>query len=341
MSWPEQNLFLFLPPREIKQISQFLQSVYQPLVSKVKRSKIRYGTFNAFVKITKALNVKITKALNVPRDTVGNRVDKYNLKEWQLSYLVMEDEAINSCQIPEEACAQRPLSYYRRPGARLGDSSHWRFSLHSKTHTKGLHVWSPRCTPLLTQKHKESQLQWAQTHINDQQTFWNFVLWSTETKLERFEPMNQRYVWRRKNGGYTEKNTLPTVKHGGSVMLWVCFFSSGTANLQRVEDKIYAIKCWEIFIEKTSYHLWGNWNLGVTGSPSRRMIPSILEKSTKTWFQKNSVCCHTAFTVTWLDPIKNLLWNLKKLVAARKPKNTSEPEATAYEERAKIPRQHH
>ena len=38
---------------------------------------------------------------------------------------------------------------------------------------------------------------------------------SEETKLELFGPMDQRYVWRKKNEAYAEKNTLPTVKHGG------------------------------------------------------------------------------------------------------------------------------
>ena len=48
--------------------------------------------------------------------------------------------------------------------------------------------------------------------------------------------MDQQYVWRRKNEAYTEKNTLPTVRHGvGSVMLWGCFGSSGTESLKRVK----------------------------------------------------------------------------------------------------------
>ena len=48
--------------------------------------------------------------------------------------------------------------------------------------------------------------------------------------------MDQRYVWRRKNEAYEEKNALPTVKHsGGSVMLWGCFASNGTGNLHPVE----------------------------------------------------------------------------------------------------------
>ena len=70
--------------------------------------------------------------------------------------------------------------------------------------TEGLHSQTPRCTPLLTQKHKESQLPYAQNHLNMPQKFWNSVLWRHETKLVLFGPMYQCYVWRKN----VEKNTL-------------------------------------------------------------------------------------------------------------------------------------
>ncbi len=103
---------------------------------------------------------------------------------------------------------------------------------------------------LLTRKHKKSQLRYAQKHINKPQKIGDFVLWSDETKLELFGPMDQWYVWRRKNGAYAGKNTLPTVKHGGgSVVFWGCFASSGTGNLQPVEGKMDSIKYQELLGE--------------------------------------------------------------------------------------------
>jgi len=81
--------------------------------------------------------------------------------------------------------------------------------------------------PLLTQKHKKSWLWFAQNHRNKPQNFCDFVLWSDETKLELFGPMDQRYVWRKKNEAYAEKNTLSTVKHSGGSVMDTCSVQNG------------------------------------------------------------------------------------------------------------------
>jgi len=46
------------------------------------------------------------------------------------------------------------------------------------------HARTPRCTPLLTQKHRKS----SQNHINRPQKFCDSVLWSDETILGTFWP---------------------------------------------------------------------------------------------------------------------------------------------------------
>ncbi|KAL0146521.1 hypothetical protein M9458_058152 [Cirrhinus mrigala] len=57
-----------------------------------------------------------------------------------------------------------------------------------------------------------------------------------ETKMKLFAKAHQLYVHRRKNEAYQEKNTVPTVKHGGgSVMFWGCFAASGTGCLESVQ----------------------------------------------------------------------------------------------------------
>ncbi|XP_062279112.1 meprin A subunit beta-like [Scomber scombrus] len=152
--------------------------------------------------------------------------------------------------------------------------------------------------------------------------------------------MDQRYVWRRKNEAYAVKNTLPTVKHGsGSVMLWGCFASSGTGNLQRVEGKMDSIKYQEILGENVMPSV-RKLKLGRHWTFQQDNDPKYTSKSTKAWFQKKSWKI-----LEWpsqspdLNPIENLWWDLKKVVAARKPKNISELKAFAHEEGAKIPQE--
>lgn len=39
------------------------------------------------------------------------------------------------------------------------------------------------------------------------------------------------FVWKSKGEAFNPKNTVPTVKHGGIIMLWGCYAASGTRNL--------------------------------------------------------------------------------------------------------------
>jgi len=66
--------------------------------------------------------------------------------------------------------------------------------------------------------------------------------------------------------------------------------------------------------------------------------PKQSSNSTKAWLQKNTwKILQRPSSSPDLNPIENLLWDLKTAVAARKPKNITELEAIAHEEWAKIP----
>ncbi|KAI8522083.1 hypothetical protein Bbelb_018370 [Branchiostoma belcheri] len=68
--------------------------------------------------------------------------------------------------------------------------------------------------------------------------------------------------------------------------------------------------------------------------------PKHTSKSTKAWLEKKGWK-----VLEWpsqspdLNPIENLWWDLKKAIAARKPKNIAELETFAHEEWAKIPKE--
>uniref|UniRef100_A0A3B3SR26 Uncharacterized protein n=1 Tax=Paramormyrops kingsleyae TaxID=1676925 RepID=A0A3B3SR26_9TELE len=70
----------------------------------------------------------------------------------------------------------------------------------------------PKCTPLLTTKNIKGQLEYG----------WR--------NLDRFA--ETWYVRREKDQAYDQKNTIPTVKHGGGLMMmWGCFSVTGNGHL--------------------------------------------------------------------------------------------------------------
>ena len=107
----------------------------------------------------------------------------------------------------------------------------------------------------------------------------NKILWSDETKIERFGP----HVWRK-------PGTIPTVKHGdGSIMLWGWFSAAGTGRLVRIEAKMNGAKYREILDENL---LQSTQDL----RPGRRFTfqqdndPKHTCKTTQEWLWDKSQC---------------------------------------------------
>ncbi len=99
-------------------------------------------------------------------------------------------------------------------------------------HREGLKSCSTRKVPLLKKAHVKARLKFA----NDSEENWVKVLLSDETKIELFGINSTCRVWRRRNAAYDPKNTIPTVKHGGGIiMLWGCFSAKGTGQLHRIK----------------------------------------------------------------------------------------------------------
>ncbi len=86
----------------------------------------------------------------------------------------------------------------------------------------GLHGPRPRRKPLLKLAHKKAFKQFAEDNLAKSMNYWNHVLWSDESELNLFGSDGVQHVWRLPGEEHQENCALPTVKRGGSIMVWGC-----------------------------------------------------------------------------------------------------------------------
>lgn len=93
-----------------------------------------------------------------------------------------------------------------------------------------------RKKPHVSKVNLRKRLHFAKMHIQKNDLWWRNVLWSDESKFNRFNSDGKVYVRRPPNQEYNPKYTLKTVKHGGgSVIVWGCFSWYGVGPIHRIE----------------------------------------------------------------------------------------------------------
>lgn len=95
--------------------------------------------------------------------------------------------------------------------------------------------------PKLTANHKKARLNWAMKHKEWTEDDWKRVIWSDETKINRFSSDGIEYCWIRPEEKLSEKHIKPTVKFGGgNIMIWGCMTFAGVGGLALIEGNMNA-----------------------------------------------------------------------------------------------------
>jgi hypothetical protein len=94
---------------------------------------------------------------------------------------------------------------------------------------------------LFTTRHRKARLEFAQKYSEWTIENWKRVIWSDETKINRFGSDGLQYVWKRPGEPLSDREISPTMKfRGGNIMVWSCMGWQRVGVLSEVEGKMDA-----------------------------------------------------------------------------------------------------
>ena len=102
---------------------------------------------------------------------------------------------------------------------------------------------SPKKIPLLLKRYRDARLKFVRQHKEKENSFWERILWTDESKIELFGHNYRNHVWRKDGEAYSPKNMVPTVKFGDdSIMIWGCFSAKCVDKISVINSKMNAQK---------------------------------------------------------------------------------------------------
>jgi len=100
----------------------------------------------------------------------------------------------------------------------------------------GLKAGEKETKPKLSAKNIKARLDFARRHRDWTVADWSRVIWSDETKINRFCSDGRSWCWIRDGETRQPRNVKQTVKHGGgSLMVWGCMTAQGPGNIHRIQ----------------------------------------------------------------------------------------------------------
>ena len=121
-------------------------------------------------------------------------------------------------------------------------------TIRNRAHEARLLDQIARRKPYVNKINRGKRLKFAQEMPEKLLNFWESVIWSDEPKFNLFGSDGKVMVWRTPREEFDPKCTVPTVKHGGGlVMVWAVSLA------ESLENCVFLIVSW---IDSTTETFW-------------------------------------------------------------------------------------
>lgn len=103
----------------------------------------------------------------------------------------------------------------------------------------GLRSGEKKKKPALSKKNMKERLTFAKKYSNWTTSDWKRVIFSDETKINRFNSDGRSWSWFREGETLQPRNVAQNVKHGGgSIMIWGCICADGVGYMCKIDGRM-------------------------------------------------------------------------------------------------------
>jgi transposase len=198
-------------------------SLINDIVSHLNQGKSSRTVASQF-KVSKTTVQRIAKAKNIKLDSKRGAKKKLNEREVKnCAKKIISGESKSVTELTKQLKEQQGIIIDRRTVARA-------------LNTRGLKAGEKKKKPGLSQKNIKARLEWAKIHKDWTVEDWNRVIFSDESKINRFNSDGRSWCWFREVEQLEERTVKVTFKHGGGgLMVWGCMNSKGVGYLCKIE----------------------------------------------------------------------------------------------------------
>ncbi len=189
--------------------------------------KMSQREISKLTRIPKTTVQRLARKMKIQTEGQTGRPKKLNARDVTFCVTKLSSGRVKTAQsLTKTLAAEKQITLHRSTVSRA-------------LHSVGMRAGDKKKKPALSQKNIKERLSFAKSHVDWTVEDWKTVIFSDESKINRFNSDGRTWTWYRDGESLQPRSVSQTTKHGGGrIMLWGCITALGVGYLCEIEGNM-------------------------------------------------------------------------------------------------------